>query len=76
MGPTQIIITSRRQLNYIGISNAECIEFSNKICCFIQELLEKCLIWKKILWISPVYKKLQSDRKVLSYMSYGLDLKL
>lgn len=31
---------------------------------FIQELLENCLTWKKVLWINHAFKKLQSNRKV------------
>lgn len=35
MVPKHIIITSRNLCNYTGISNVECIEFSNKIRYFV-----------------------------------------
>ena len=82
--PEHIIITSRNLCNYVGISNVERIEFSNKICGFVysgaswklfnlgESTVDKSCFYEIVDWLESL--DLYSDNKYLPlYVSYWVD---
>ena len=84
--PEHTVITSRNLCNYIGISNVECIESSNKICCFVysgaswkllnlgESIVDKSCCYEIVDFMKLETLDLHSDNKHVSiYVSYWLN---